>query len=127
VESVIAFSVLLAAANNTMRIWDDRSWPLAFLFGLIHGFGFASALADLNLGAGNLLGSVLAFNTGVEVGQLAIVAALFPIAFLVRESWFYSHFVRLGVSAAIMLTASFWFIERAFSVALFSTISTLLQ
>ena len=127
VESVIAFSVLLAAANNIMRIWDDRSWLLAFLFGLIHGFGFASVLAELDLGRTNFLGSILGFNAGVEVGQIAIVAVLFPIAFLMRESWFYRRLVNIGASSAIMLVASLWIIERAFSVALFSTIPTLLR
>jgi hypothetical protein len=126
VESVIAFSVLLAAANNIMRIWDDRSWLLAFLFGLIHGFGFASVLAELNLGSANLLASLIGFNAGVEAGQIAIVLVFVPIAFLIRETWVYRRLVVMAGSSAIMLVASCWMIERAFSVALFSTISTLL-
>ena len=127
VETVIAFSVLLAATNNITRIWDDRSWLLAFVFGLVHGFGFASVLSELDLSQANLLGSLIGFNAGVEAGQIAIVALFFPIAFLIRESWFYRRVVVVTGSVGIMLVACGWMVERAFSVALFSTISTLLQ
>jgi hydrogenase/urease accessory protein HupE len=127
VESVIAFSVLLAGANIVFRWWDDRAWTLAFVFGLIHGFGFASALAELQLRRGTFLRSIVGFNLGVETGQFLIVAAVFPIAFWVREKWVYQRLVLRGGSGIIMLVAFLWILERSFSVAIFSTISTLIK
>jgi len=70
---------------------------IAFFFGLIHGFGFASVLKDLGLPRESLLLALVSFNLGVEAGQLAIVRALMPIAFALRQSWFYQ---RLSLSAA---------------------------
>jgi hypothetical protein len=89
VESVIAFSVVVAALNNLWPLWTERSWLVAFGFGLVHGFGFASALADLPSSAASLAISLAGFNIGVELGQLCIVLTFLPIAFLLRESWFY--------------------------------------
>ena len=74
VESAIAASVVVAALNN-LRPWSQgRRWVVAFGFGLIHGFGFASVLADLGLPRDTLVLALVGFNLGVECGQLAIVA-----------------------------------------------------
>ena len=78
-ETAIAFSVLLAALNNIRPVVHGRRWMVAFAFGLIHGFGFASVLADLGLPQGALLLALVGFNLGVEVGQLAIVGVLVPL------------------------------------------------
>lgn len=119
VESVIAFSVVVAAANNLHPIWNERSWAVAFGFGLMHGFGFASVLGDLGLTMATRLAGILSFNLGVEIGQLAIVLIFLPTAFWLRDTRFYrTGMVRLG-SAAIMLVAGVWFVERAFDVAIF--------
>ena len=125
VESTIALSVLLAAANNIARIWNDRSWLLAFSFGLLHGFGFASVLSDLALSRANLVSGLVGFNSGVEIGQLAIVAIFFPLAFFLRETWFYKRLTLVGGSAVIMLVACGWILERAFSMTLFPLASNL--
>jgi hypothetical protein len=97
---------------------------VAFLFGLIHGFGFASVLADLGLARGSLALSLAGFNIGVELGQLAIVAAFVPLAFLARRSRLYWHVMTTG-SALIALIACVWLIERAFDVPLGSDIINL--
>jgi hypothetical protein len=98
VESAIAASVVLAALNN---VWPSftagaGSWP--FLFGLVHGFGFASVLADLGLPQGTLVLALLGFNLGVEAGQLAIVAVFLPLAFALRRTWLYRRGVLVGGS-----------------------------
>ena len=117
VESVIAASVVLAALNNLRGTVDRRRWVMAFVFGLVHGFGFASVLADLGLPQGALALALVGFNVGVELGQLAIVAVFLPIAFALRATSFYRvGVVRFG-SLLVAALASWWFIERAFDLA----------
>ena len=115
VESAIAASVVLAALNNVFPVFHRRRWMVAFAFGLIHGFGFASVLVDLGLPQGALALALLGFNLGVECGQLAIVAAFLPLAFLVRRSWFYRRAVLVGGSLLIAAVAAAWLVERAFN------------
>ena len=118
VESAIALSVVLAALNNLRPVVFERRWVIAFCFGLIHGFGFASVLADLGLPQGSLLLALVAFNLGVEAGQLAIVAAFLPAAYALRATAFYRRAL-LGLgSAAIALVAFVWLIQRAFNLKL---------
>ena len=79
-ESAIALSVILAALNNLYPLFQRRRWMVAFAFGLIHGFGFASVLADLGLPRDALLLALVGFNIGVEAGQLVIVSVFLPSA-----------------------------------------------
>lgn len=116
VEAAIAASVILAAVNNIYPLFRGRRPVAAFVFGLIHGFGFASVLIDLGLPKGSLLASLLGFNLGVEIGQLCIVAAFLPLAFALRETWFYRRLLLTSGSAMIALVAVVWFVERAFDV-----------
>jgi hypothetical protein len=118
VESTIALSVLLAALNNLRPVVAERRWAVAFAFGLIHGFGFASVLADLGLPQGSLLLALVGFNLGVEAGQLAIVGAFLPLAYALRGTWIYRRLVLTGGSAAIALAAAVWLAERALDVRL---------
>ena len=118
VESMIALSVVLAALNNLKPVVTGRRWAVAFAFGLIHGFGFASVLTDLGLPQGALLLALVGFNVGVEIGQLAIVAAFLPLAYALRRSWFYQRLVFAGGSAAIALVAAVWLVERALDMKL---------
>ena len=118
VESIIALSVVLAALNNLKPIVAERRWAVAFAFGLIHGFGFASVLTDLGLPQGTLLLALVGFNLGVECGQLAIVSAFLPVAYLLRRTRLYRHAVFTAGSAAIALIAAIWLIERAFDLKL---------
>ena len=116
VESTIAASVVIAALNNIFPLFRDRRWVMAFVFGLIHGFGFASVLSDLGLPQSALVLALVGFNVGVETGQLAIVAAFLPVAFLLRDSWFYRRLILIGGSAVIVALAAIWFVERAFDL-----------
>ncbi|MFP5393835.1 MAG: HupE/UreJ family protein, partial [Gammaproteobacteria bacterium] len=118
VESVIAASVVLAALNNLRPQARVPRWAAAFAFGLIHGFGFASVLADLGLPTAGLAWALLGFNLGVELGQLAIVALFLPLAFLLRHTRFYRHVVVGAGSLAIAFVASVWLAERALDVRL---------
>ena len=118
VESSIAASVVLAALNNVWPLFQGRRWMVAFGFGLLHGFGFASVLIDLGLPQGALALALLGFNLGVELGQLAIVAVFLPLAFALRHSGFYRHAVMTGGSLLIALLAALWFVERAFELKL---------
>jgi hypothetical protein len=119
IESVIAFSVLVAALNNLWPLWTDRSWMVAFAFGLVHGFGFASALADLPATAASLAFSLAGFNIGVETGQLCIVVIFLPLAFVLRESWFYRWCAVRAGSIGIACVAAIWLVERAFQITVF--------
>lgn len=118
VESAIAASVAVAALNNVWPLFRGRVALVAFAFGLIHGFGFASVLLDLGLPTSALLLSLAGFNIGVELGQMAIVALFLPLAFLVRESAFYRKAVLVGGSSLIVMMALFWLAERALDVRL---------
>ncbi|HEY2927719.1 HupE/UreJ family protein [Piscinibacter sp.] len=115
VESAIALSVALAALNNVFPLVHGRRWTVAFGFGLIHGFGFASVLLDLGLPQGALLLALVGFNLGVEAGQLVIVSAFLPLAFGLRHTWLYQKLVLLGGSLLIALVAATWLAERVFN------------
>ena len=119
VESAIAASVILAALNNLLPLFRGKRPVAAFAFGLIHGFGFASVLRDLGLPQGSLLASLLGFNVGVELGQLAIVAAFLPLAWLLRKTWLYRQVLTVG-SLAIALVACVWLVERLADIKLIS-------
>ena len=108
VESVIAASVVMAALNNLYPLVTRRLWMVAFGFGLVHGFGFASVLAGLGLPQDALLLALLGFNLGVEAGQLAIALAIMPIAFWLRQSWLYERVALQLGSLVIGALASLW-------------------
>lgn len=118
VESAIALSVVLAALNNLKPVVNKRRWLIAFVFGLIHGFGFASVLADLGLPQEALVLSLVGFNLGVEIGQLAIVAVFLPAAFWLRSTGFYRQVIFLGGSLLTLLLALGWLAERALDLKL---------
>jgi hypothetical protein len=115
VESVIAASVVAAALNNLWPVVIGRLWMVAFGFGLVHGFGFASVLADLGLPREALAVALVGFNVGVELGQLAIVLAFLPLAFALRRSAVYRRGMMVGGSLIIATLAGWWFVERAFA------------
>jgi hypothetical protein len=114
VESTIAASVVFAALNNLRGTIEKKRWVMAFVFGLVHGFGFASVLADLGLPQGALALALVGFNLGVEVGQMAIVVAFVPVAFALRRTLFYRHGVLTFGSILVALVAAYWFVQRAF-------------
>ena len=115
VESAIAASVALAALNNIVPLFRGRRPLAAFIFGLLHGFGFANVLSDLGLPQGALALSLAGFNVGVELGQLTIVAFFLPCAFLFKRHWHYQRLLT-GGSGLIAATGAIWFVQRAFDV-----------
>jgi hypothetical protein len=112
-ESVIAASIVVAALNNVFPRVTEGRWRIAFAFGLLHGFGFASVLAEMGLPKGARLVSLIAFNLGVEAGQLAVVLAVMPLAYLLRSTAFYRRGVMPWGSSAIAALALVWFTQRA--------------
>ena len=118
IESAIAASVAFAGVSNLYPALTQRRWLIAFLFGLIHGFGFASVLSDLGLPQGSLALSLVSFNLGVEVGQLAIVAVFLPLAYGLRKSWTYQRLVLVSGSLGIVALACAWLMERALDLKL---------
>ena len=115
-ESAIAASVVVAALNNVYPIVHGKRWVVAFLFGLIHGFGFANVLTELGLPESTLLIALVGFNLGVEVGQVAIVAVFLPLAFALRKTWVYQRLVLVAGSLLIAAVAAAWLVERAFGL-----------
>ena len=118
VESIIAISIAIAALDMLTPIFRGRIWILIFVFGLFHGFGFASVLASYTIPDSYLTWSLLAFNLGVELGQVAIVAAVVPVLYILRNQVFYIPVI-LKLGAITLITISlYWFVERAFEVDL---------
>lgn len=116
VESVIALSIILVAINTITPRFKDKTWVVIFGFGLFHGMGFASVMSELPFRMMNLVKVLVGFNIGVELGQLAIVAIVFPVIFLLRKSSVYVPLILRGGSALIAAIACFWFVERAFGI-----------
>jgi hypothetical protein len=112
IEPIIAASVVVAALSNLTKKFIHFHWQLAFIFGLIHGFGFANVLSDLGLPSDQLAVALFGFNVGVELGQIAIVMAFFPIAWALRATWFYRWVVVVSGSLAISAVAILWIVDR---------------
>jgi hypothetical protein len=116
VEPVIALSIVFVAIENILFAKMRASrFAIVFLFGLVHGMGFASALGQLGLPQNAYLSSLIMFNIGVELGQVTIIMA----AFFIVGKWFgdkayYRRLIVVPTSALIMAIASFWTIERLF-------------
>jgi len=114
VESAIAISIAYVAFENIVRQRFGHRWLLAGSFGLVHGLGFYSALRDLGLGQTDMATTLLAFNLGVEAGQIAFIAMVsIPLVWWRRQEW-YRPSVRAW-SVVILLVASWWVIERVFT------------
>lgn len=115
VESLIALSIAYVAIENLIGKGFGHRWLLAGGLGLVHGLGFYSVLSDLGLGKGHALSTLVAFNLGVEAGQLVIVTVVFgPLAWWVRQSWYRQS--ATVASTLILLVASWWVVERAFAM-----------
>jgi HupE / UreJ protein len=111
-ESAIAASVMVAAINNIYPVITQRLWVVAFLFGLVHGFGFASVLTEFGLPPDRKLVALVSFNVGVELGQLAIVAVFLPVLFFARRTIAYTKVVMPVGSLLISGVALIWLVER---------------
>ncbi len=113
VESVIALSIAAVATENLFaRPTVTRRWIVSFAFGLVHGFGFSTALRELGLPTEGLVLSLVGFNAGVELGQAAVVLLAVPALGLVRRAGWEKRMV-WGVSAVILAVGVALFVERA--------------
>jgi hypothetical protein len=115
VECGIALTIIYVAFDNLRRKSTAHRWLLTFGFGLVHGFGFASVLSELGLPAVGRVRCLLAFNIGVEIGQLAIVSVALPILWLLAKRQLQAR-VAFAVSVIVGLFGMGWFIERAFGL-----------
>ena len=116
VEPIIALSIVFVAIENIL-LKELKPWRIAvvFIFGLIHGMGFASALNEIGLPRNKFFTSILSFNAGVEIGQIVVIALVFALLVLPfgKKPW-YRKLVVYPLSAAIAVVAAYWTIERVF-------------
>lgn len=113
VEPLIAASIVYVAVEN---LFTDKlmRWrpPVVFAFGLLHGLGFAGVLGEIGLPAGYFFPSLIAFNIGVELGQLAVIAAAFLVIGWAASKPWYHHRITIPASALIAVIATGWFLQR---------------
>lgn len=111
-ESLIALSIAYVAAENLLDFRAMKRYYITFLFGLVHGFGFSSALREMDLPRSGLALSLFSFNLGVEIGQVTFVLLIFPLVQdLVRSGW---KQLKPAVSIGVACLAVYWFVQRAF-------------
>ncbi len=114
VEPLIAVSIVWVAVENLLRVQAPvRRWAVSFVFGLVHGLGFASALQEISLPRENLAWTLFAFNAGVEIGQMLVVAVLLPGLLWLRARPWEPRFARFA-SLAVAITGIYWLVERLF-------------
>lgn len=118
IEPAIAATIVLAALDNLVPIFRGRRVPVTFAFGLIHGFGFAGVLGELNLPALDFVRALLQFNLGIEAGQLAIVLVAASSLYLLRRRPAYPAWVVRGGSVAAIVLGLLWFLERTAEISL---------
>ena len=121
-EPAIAASIIYVGAENFLSRDIDKRWRDTFCFGLIHGFGFASALQEFGLPRSALVPALASFNLGVEIGQIAIVSLVVPVLLGIDHLFAHSRrtavppirpaFAVYGISAGIIALGSYWFIDR---------------
>jgi hypothetical protein len=118
VEPAIAVTIVLAALDNIWPVFPVRRVVVTFGFGLIHGFGFAGVLGELNLPTAQFARALLEFNLGLELGQLAIVVLATAALFALRARPAYRAIVVHGGSLAAMGVGALWLVERTANVSL---------
>ncbi|HEY4065863.1 MAG TPA: HupE/UreJ family protein [Burkholderiaceae bacterium] len=118
IEPAIAVTIILAALDNVWPIFPVPRVIVTFCFGLIHGFGFAGVLSELNLPAAQFAWALLQFNVGLEMGQLMIVISVTAVLFLLRDWTRYRPMVIRGGSYAAIVVGVLWLIERTANVTL---------
>lgn len=115
-EILIALSVVAAALVNVFPVRAIRNWALAFGFGLVHGFGFASVFSELGTQGASLATTLVAFNVGVELGQLGIVIAVLPAVYFLSRLTLYRQAGMQAISVGIAFVGLVWSIERIGSI-----------
>ncbi|WP_111493222.1 HupE/UreJ family protein [Marinobacter bohaiensis] len=112
IEIVIALSIALAALNLFFPIFGRHTWRLAFGFGLIHGFGFASVLGDLTSGTSQTVLALAGFNIGVELGQIALLLLVFPLLYACSRLRLYQRAMVPALALAVSAISLYWVVER---------------
>jgi hypothetical protein len=111
IEILIACTILFVALNN-LYFWIKKEWFLAFLFGFIHGFGFANALREMKVDSSNFIQVVFGFNTGIETGQFCIILlVLFPLYYFRKNKKLINSIIYLTI-----ILSTLWIIDRTFSL-----------
>jgi hypothetical protein len=113
VEPIIAASIAIVALENIFRpTYGKFRLLLVFIFGLIHGLGFAQRLIDERIPEGSVIGALLGFNVGVELGQLAVIGLAVAATFWIKDEAKYRRWVVIPASALIALAGIFWAVQR---------------
>jgi len=117
IEAIIALSILFLARELAQdesarsRLTTSNPWVMAFIFGLLHGLGFAGALADIGLPKDDVWLSLLLFNVGIELGQIAVIAGLAAVVWALQRMRIDSHFNQWA-AWGMGCVAAFWVIDR---------------
>jgi hypothetical protein len=117
VEPAIALSVAYVGVENLLAKSHERRARLAFAFGLVHGFGFASALAGVQFRGFELFAALAGFNLGVEIGQLLVLALLLPLVALTLARPAFGRHAMRAVSVAVVVLGATWFVTRIYELA----------
>ena len=113
VEPIIAVSIIYVALENIFKTEQTKRWLIAYVFGLVHGLGFAGVLRDIGIGSGtDSIMPLLSFNLGVEIGQIAIILLVLPVLWKLQRKKFYrTKFVPV-CSGLIAIAGLYWLVER---------------
>jgi hydrogenase/urease accessory protein HupE len=115
VEPLIAASIVFVGVENLLRRGEPPArWALTLGFGLVHGFGFASVLREIGLGAGgsSIIVPLFSFNLGVEIGQLSIALVALPIIWKIQRDARFSRRATAGASVLVTLAGTYWLLQR---------------
>lgn len=115
-ESIIAASIVVVGLENLRRSEPRHRVVTATLFGLVHGFGFASVLAETGLPKRATVGALFSFNVGIELAQLGIVGLAYPLFAWAARREHYRRRVLIPISLAVAALAALWFVKRAFAL-----------
>jgi hypothetical protein len=111
IEAAIALSIAYIGFENLLVRNPRYRWKITFLFGLVHGFGFATILRDMQLPRAGLVVSLFSFNIGVEIGQIAIVGLMYPVVIAASRTRHRLLITRVA-SGAIAMVGLLWFYQR---------------
>ncbi|MFQ5430952.1 MAG: HupE/UreJ family protein [Nitrospinota bacterium] len=111
VEPLIAATIIYVSIENLFRSDFSNRWIVTFFFGLVHGLGFVGALKDITVSTSELATSVVSFNIGIEICQIAIIAVFFPILHFIRKQpW--GHMFERVASVLIAISGTYWLVTR---------------
>ncbi len=115
IEPLIALSIALAALEAFFGKWQKHRWKIAMVFGLIHGFGLATALSHLELTTRGKVTALFGYNLGVELGQLVIVLLVAPVILIAQRRWRHGKLASKAAACVVFVFGMYWFIERLFA------------